>query len=77
MPDRIADDFVGIAQRLRELEAERGTLQPMPETTTVKCAECRDLGWVSTTVTPSGWRRCTYCEAGYEKLRPGAQIRKA
>jgi hypothetical protein len=74
---RIADNFVDIAQRLRELQAERDPLQAMPMPvrpephTIIRCGDCRDTGWLPSNAPSSGWKRCHYC--GVDKLRPSAR----
>lgn len=66
---RIADDYSFIAQRLREVEAEKMP-QPEPVPVVYRCRDCIDMGWLLSNATSSGWKRCTYCDQGYDKPRP-------
>lgn len=67
---RIADDYSFIAQRLREVEAEKGVRQPIPEPKAAECYECLDGGWVPTDQSTSGWKRCHSCNKSYDISRP-------
>jgi hypothetical protein len=77
MAERLADDYAEIAQRMRELAAERGDMQTATEDALCKpvCTTCYNDGWVATDRTTSGWTRCPACDTGYNKPRPPARRR--
>ena len=70
---RIADDYSFIAQRLRDIEAEK---MPQPEPTpqyAFVCERCMDVGYIPSPQTSNGWVRCLErCAASYDKPRPPA-----
>jgi hypothetical protein len=75
MAERLADDYAEIAQRMRELAAERGDMQtatePAPEGQ--YCPVCSGAGYVPTTRTTSGWTLCEQCDNVHRMPRPKAR----